>query len=174
MNLHKLFATAIITAVIGLQVWMVFPPGGADRLWHWPFMNYQMYTTPHYLGEAIRRHQLHVDACSTGAPSRLVQWDDVRVKSFIYRGMLRRVAMVAAPRPDPPKRPTREIPPAEADSLVDELSRLIRTQLPGFYCRARLLEQLLIVGPNGVRDFNQPWEPVREWSVASSAGSRGS
>ena len=87
-RLGKVYASGVISILLLLQCVMIFPPGAAPRNWHWPFIDYPMYSAPHHRGDIISSFELRAQRCARSDPGTVVDDEDFRLTTFVFRRLL--------------------------------------------------------------------------------------
>jgi len=150
--LQKAGAVVVSALVLGLQLWAIVPRGHAMD-WYWPFMDYPMYSRPHFAGETFRQHDLRLVPCRGGSGRERVQAWQLGVEPFMMIGLLRDLDTAAAHR-----RLTR-------DSAETLLGHLVSNRWPGSYCTAQLWQRGVVIGAPGPVPVDPLWQVIHTWPI---------
>jgi hypothetical protein len=121
MTLRKAVAIGVAAAVLGLQAWVIFPPGWPANTRYWPFVDYPMYSNSHTADAVFSEYELGVRECPGTAPF-LVPADSLHMEQFVYWRLLE----TAAER----KRGRWQPKPVHIQEARQRLSDVVRTYYP--------------------------------------------
>jgi hypothetical protein len=151
MSFRKAFATLVILFVLGVQAWTILPPGAPARSRHWPFMDYPMYAVARHVGDSLVRYDLRVHPCEPGARAVSVSGRELRLGQSRLPQMLEMAARESTERD--------ERPLAAADTI-----RILVRRVKPQACSFQIWRQVLVMTAVGMRDFDRPWDLVREYA----------
>jgi hypothetical protein len=152
---RKALAVGCIVVVLAAQAWTIFPPGGAPRERHWPFLDYPMYSNARHLGDSIILQELRAVRCDTLHTRLTIQHSTLHIDLGWYWAMVDRLARSP-----------------ETGPIVDTLSRLTRSATHADICALEVWRQVLVVEQRGVRLEDHPWVRFREWTLPPDSGQR--
>ncbi|HET7599868.1 MAG TPA: hypothetical protein VFK09_06225 [Gemmatimonadales bacterium] len=152
--LRKAFAVSCIAVVLGAQAWTIVPPGGRQRVRHWPFLDYPMYSAAHHAGDSIQLQELRAVACDR-SDTIAVPASALRIELGRYWKLLYDLSRSAKP-----------------DALVDTLGRLTRAGTRADVCALQVWRKVLRVEPAGVRVEERPWVESGEWPLQPDTARR--
>lgn len=157
-RLRKSYAVLIIAAILGAQFWVIVPRKW-EQFWYWPFMNYPMYSTPHYPGDQFSRYELWAGPAGKPELLRLIPSEDLHLTTFKYSALLREAI-------------ERDRPAVwGADETASELlARLVAGLTPGQPVRLQIWQQTWTVGPSGLEDRDGVRELKGEWTPTCEVG----
>lgn len=168
MNLRKSAAIAVSAGVLGLQAYMVFPPGWYSRKRYWPFLDYPMYSDAHGADAAFSSYELRLGGCgaATTAPASPASADDVDLERFVYWHLLETAAGAGpAVPPSPEER-------ARAERTLFSVARTYRPDT----CKVEIWVRTYRLAEVARGAPHPPWTLARGWRLdfgAPAAGSSG-
>lgn len=150
VRLKKFLLSVVIAAVLGLQLWIILPPG-RHGVWYWPFMEYPMYSGAHTAGESVMMRDIRISGCGPQAHRSIVT-DTLNIPFVRYSALLNSVVSKNERTP-------------ERDSLAALLGHAIETRYGAHWCEAQILAR-----PIPVANFDwtvpaTPMVPVYEWTL---------
>lgn len=152
MRPAKIFATLFCGGVLAAQSYVVFAGMGYNN-YHWPFVNYPMYSDAHRAGDSFSDVQLRALPCDNPQDTLHLGENDLRVMPGRFFGLLYGSAGIRGLR-------ARSEPNAEA------MLQAIKRYVPQPVCRVQVWERRYVIGPKGLEYPGQPWQVAREWVLA--------
>jgi len=152
---RKAFAVLCIVVVLGAQVRALFPRAGRPHEWHWPFLDYPMYSSAHFPGESLIRHELRAVPCDRPDTAIAVSVSALHIDLGRYWGILRGL----------------EKSPA-AQATADSLGPLIQAATGTRLCALEIWRQVFVVERSGLRIDDRPWVRFRAWTLDADSARR--
>lgn len=155
MRPAKIFATVFCGGVLALQGYVVFSSMGYNN-YHWPFVNYPMYSSSHRAGDTFSDVQLRVLPCDNPRDTLRLGENDLHLMPGRFTGLLYGSAGV---------RGTRARSEENAEVLLGRITTYQRRPV----CRVQVWEKRYTIGPKGLEYPGQPWTVAREWELPAAA-----
>lgn len=148
-RVKKILASAVTIAVLGLQLWIIVPPGRHGG-WYWPFVDYPMYSGAHKATDSVMRVALRVRKCHRNAPWSLVT-DSLgipltRFQELLYAAISRRNH-------------------SARDSSISILNQSIARRPADRGCSAEILTQAIPLATFDWTARAEPWTQALAWNV---------
>lgn len=153
--LRKAFAITCIVVVLGAQARVLFPRGARPHEWHWPFLDYPMYSSAHHLGDSLIRNELRAVPCDRPDSTIALSVTALHIDLGRYWALLDQLA----------RSPTAQ---AHAESLRPLLEAATDARL----CSLELWRQIFVVERSGVGTDDRPWVRFRRWPLAPDSTAR--
>lgn len=149
MRNSKFLAGCVACVILLPSLWAGLPLNARYKGWYWPFIDYPMYSKPHYRGESFPMHELRVRPCAADSS---IAVDHLTLGFRIFR-FWRLLHSVADERPG-------------AAEARQHLATAIRRKLPEPACGAEVWERRYVLGEEGLVDRDPPLRMIRRWELA--------
>jgi len=156
MQLPKIVAASLCTAILGAQLWASFPISRTTNGWYWPFMSYPMYAIAHERGDSLVVPELRVTKCTTPAVTTIADFDSLGAPPAQLNALLTTIARGSGT-------------PSE-QRLRERLTRLVDAQFPGRYCKAAVWTRTVFVADTSTHHLRAPMRRAAEWAMNSIGG----
>jgi hypothetical protein len=159
--LRKTLAALISCAVLGGQVWALFPVGRGSREYYWPFLDYPMYSAVHYATDFVPMFQLRVVACGQTSGEVPVSHADLGLTPQRFTGFLSELTEHHA-----------DGTPATRARAAAFLGNVVGGRLQGHYCRAEVWIKRHANGGDMARNLDSNWQRGYSWALLTPESPR--
>lgn len=157
MPLRKALAAVVCIAILGAQLWTIYPISRVTNGWYWPFLSYPMYAIAHGRGDSLVVSELRVATCGHAERSTIVTSGEIGIPWQKLAGVLNSIVR------------NREAPAESRD--VARVTRALSAQLPGRYCAASVWTRVVYVADTSTHHLRGPMRRAAEWPM-NRTGSR--
>jgi len=152
-SLKKISTSMLILAVLGVQLWVIIPPGSHGD-WYWPFVEYPMYSGAHKATDSVVMVALRVRKCGSGSPPVTVT-DSLGIPLIRFEGLLKS----AISHRDPAGR-------AASISILNESIARSHTDRG---CSAQIMTQSIPLATFDWTAPAAPWTLALAWAVPGTS-----